>query len=89
MKTSSFRYQVTLFALLTLLCISSNKIHAHNPHDMVFGLGISPNFATDKTLFLSTDAEATSDQYTNILRSTDGNSNLVQHPTSCNPRSCL
>ncbi|SEQ22087.1 WD40/YVTN/BNR-like repeat-containing protein [Nitrosomonas ureae] len=80
MKTSFFQYPVTLFAFLILLCISSNKIHAHNPHDMVFGLGISPNYATDKTLFLSTDAEATSDQYTNILRSSDGGATWIRLP---------
>jgi len=80
MKTSFFYHKATLFAFLILLCVISNKIHAHNPHDMVLGLGISPNFASDKTIFLATDGELTSDQYTNILRSTDSGATWTRLP---------
>ncbi|PSJ16124.1 hypothetical protein C7H79_15115, partial [Nitrosomonas supralitoralis] len=80
MKAIFFQHKATLFVLLILLGIISNKIHAHNPHDMVYGLGISPNFANDNTVFLATDGELTSDQYTNILRSTDGGATWTKLP---------
>ncbi|TXI19773.1 MAG: hypothetical protein E6Q62_03160 [Nitrosomonas sp.] len=57
-------------ALLTIF--SCFHAFAHNPHDPVYALGVSPNFANDKTLFLSTDGEITTWRYPDILRSTDG-----------------
>ncbi|MBY0475153.1 MAG: hypothetical protein K2Q13_08860, partial [Nitrosomonas sp.] len=80
MKISFFQRKVTFFTFFILLCVINNNIHAHNPHDMVYGLGISPNFANDNTVFLATDGELTSDQYTNILRSTDGGTTWTRLP---------
>ncbi len=80
MKISFFQREVTFFTFFILLCVISNNLHAHNPHDMVYGLGISPNFANDNTVFLATDGELTSDQYTNILRSTDGGTTWTRLP---------
>lgn len=54
--------------------------YAHSPHDQVRGLGISPNFANDKTLFVAVESERTSIRYENILRSTDGGTNWVKLP---------
>ncbi|PSJ15842.1 WD40/YVTN/BNR-like repeat-containing protein, partial [Nitrosomonas supralitoralis] len=80
MQTKFSQIKVTLFLVFISLCVISNNLHAHNPHDMVYGLGISPDFANDKTLFLATDGELTSDQYTNILRSTDGGTTWIRLP---------
>ncbi|WP_293005013.1 hypothetical protein [Nitrosomonas sp.] len=80
MQSKFFQIKVTLFLVLISLCAISNNLRAHNPHDMVYGLGISPNFANDKTIFLATDGELTSDQYTNILRSTDGGTTWTRLP---------
>ena len=55
-----------------MVVISSTDAHAHNPHDPVQGLGISPDFSNDQTLFLTTDGELTTCRYQDILRSTDG-----------------
>ncbi len=62
----------TILVLLLTVTIIGTDAHAHNPHDPVHGLGISPNFSNDKTLFLATDGELTSWRYEDIVRSTDG-----------------
>lgn len=66
--------QITSIFVLTLLAvvISSTDTYAHNPHDPVQGLGVSPDFSNDQTLFLATDGELTTWRYQDILRSTDG-----------------
>ena len=47
--------QITSIFVVTLLAavISTTDAHAHNPHDPVQGLGISPSFSNDHTLFLA------------------------------------
>ena len=63
----------SIFVLtLLVVVISSTDAHGHNPHDPVQGLGISPDFSNDQTLFLATDGELTTWRYQDILRSTDG-----------------
>ena len=66
--------QITSIFVLTLLAvvISSTDTHAHNPHDPVQGLGVSPDFSNDQPLFLATDGELTTWRYQDILRSIDG-----------------
>ena len=61
-----------IITTLILLSAIGMDVHAHTPHDPVFGLGISPNFANDKTLFVATDGELTDWSYPDIMRSTNG-----------------
>ncbi|SEG23409.1 hypothetical protein, partial [Nitrosomonas ureae] len=48
-------------ALITafFLSIGAAAVHAHTPHDMVRAFAASPNYASDKTMFLVTDGAYT------------------------------
>jgi photosystem II stability/assembly factor-like uncharacterized protein len=70
---------IIIIVLSIFSCIGIN-VHAHNPHEPVRGLGISPNFLNDKTLFLATDGELTTWRYEGILRSTDGGATWTKLP---------
>lgn len=72
MQHSLIQQLIKICAAVLLTAISCSLAYAHNPHDPVYALGVSPNFASDKTLFLSTDGEITTWRYPDILRSTDG-----------------
>ncbi|WP_374953041.1 WD40/YVTN/BNR-like repeat-containing protein, partial [Nitrosomonas ureae] len=54
------------------------------PHDMVRAFAASPNYASDKTMFLVTDGAYTGWRYDEILRSTDGGLNWVNIPNGMN-----
>jgi photosystem II stability/assembly factor-like uncharacterized protein len=69
-----------------LLALASTAVCAHNPHDPVLALGVSPDYATDKTLFLSTFAEWNWG-YKDILRSTDGGTTWTKLPNGLDNRS--
>ena len=70
----------TRIAVLTfLLALASSAVCAHNPHDPVLALGVSPNYASDKTLYVSTFAEWNWG-YKDILRSTDGGGTWTKLP---------
>jgi len=70
---------IIIIVLSILGCIGIN-VQADNPHEPVRGLGISPNFLNDKTLFLSTNSELTAWRYDDILRSTDGGATWTKLP---------
>ena len=72
-------------ALALLLALASSAVYAHNPHDPVLALGVSPDYANDKTLYLSTFAEWNWG-YKDILRSTDGGANWHKLPKGLNNR---
>ncbi|MBP6367671.1 MAG: hypothetical protein KA343_10260 [Nitrosomonas sp.] len=65
--------------------VTCMDVLAHNPHDPVLGLGISPNFVNDKTLFVAAYSELTG-SYPDILRSTDGGSNWTKLPNGMDNR---
>lgn len=69
-----------LIAFFLTFSITGINTHAHTPHDMVIGLGVSPNFAVDKTLYLATDGPLTGWGYEDILRSTDGGTTWTNIP---------
>jgi len=75
-----------LAALAFLLTLLSAKAHAHNPHDPALALGVSPDYTTDKTLFVSTYAEWNWG-YKDILRSTDGGATWTKLPKGLDNRS--
>jgi photosystem II stability/assembly factor-like uncharacterized protein len=52
----------------------------------VLGLGISPNFANDRTLFVAAYSELTDWSYPDILRSTDAGSNWTKLPNGMDNR---
>ena len=56
-------------AMTCLLALASSAAYAHNPHDPVLGLSVSPDYANDHTLFVSTFAELDWG-YKDIFRST-------------------
>ena len=72
--------------LVFLLALGSSAVCAHNPHDPVRALGVSPTYATDKTLFLSTDVEWNWG-YKDILRSADGGATWTKLPKGLDNRS--
>lgn len=74
---------ITSFLTLGFIVIAA---YAHSPHDQVRGLGISPNFANDKTLFVAVEGERTSVHYENILRSTDGGATWIKLPRGMDNR---
>ncbi len=66
--------------------VTCMDVLAHNPHDPVLGLGISPNFVNDKTLFVATYGELTDWSYPDILRSTDGGLSWTRLPNGMDNR---
>src|SRR6478672_6103129 len=75
-----------LLALLAcLLTLVPSASYAHNPHDPVLALGVSPDYANDKTLYLSTFAEWNWG-YKDILRSTDGGATWIKLPKGLDNR---
>ena len=73
---------ITMFILS--IGITGISAHAHTPHDMVYAFAASPNYATDKTMFLVTDGAYTGWRYNEILRSTDGGLNWTDIPNGMN-----
>ncbi len=69
-----------------LLALAPSASYAHNPHDPVLALGVSPDYANDKTLYLSTFAEWNWG-YKDILRSTDGGATWSKLPKGLDNRS--
>ena len=68
------------------LLFAAMNASAHNPHDPVLGLGVSPNFSNDHTLFLSS-FPAMNWSYKDILRSTDGGASWTKLPNGIENRS--
>lgn len=60
-------------------------VSAHNPHDPVLGLGVSPDYATDHTLFVATFPEL-HEGYRDVLRSTDGGATWTKLPKGMDNR---
>ena len=58
---------------------------AHNPHDPVMAIGVSPDYATDQTLFVSTFSELNWG-YKDMLRSTDGGVSWSKMPKGMDNR---
>jgi photosystem II stability/assembly factor-like uncharacterized protein len=77
-------YPIVLMGLL--LAVASSAVRAHNPHDPVLALGVSPDYANDKTLYLSTFAEWNWG-YKDIVRSTDGGATWTKLPKGLDNRS--
>jgi photosystem II stability/assembly factor-like uncharacterized protein len=67
------------------LALASSAAYAHNPHDPVLALGVSPDYAKDKTLFVSTFAEWNWG-YKDVLRSTDGGATWTKLPKGLDNR---
>ncbi len=87
MKNITIQQIVNSVAALLILCIIGTVVYAHSPHDQVRGLGISPNFANDKTLFVAVEGEQTSTHYEDILKSTDGGTTWIKLPRGMDNRS--
>jgi photosystem II stability/assembly factor-like uncharacterized protein len=62
-----------------LLALASSAVCAHNPHDPALALGVSPNYANDQTVYVSTFAEWNWG-YKDVLRSTDGGATWTKLP---------
>ncbi|SNX58700.1 BNR/Asp-box repeat-containing protein [Nitrosomonas ureae] len=73
---------ITTFFLSIGIIATSTR--AHTPHDMVYAFAASPNYASDKTMFLVTDGAYTGWRYNEILRSTDGGLNWTDIPNGMN-----
>ena len=69
-----------------LLALGTSVASAHNPHDPVLALGVSPDYANDNTLYVSTFAEWNWG-YKDILRSTDGGTTWTKLPKGLDNRS--
>src|SRR5580765_5511482 len=72
-------------ALALLLALTSTAVLAHNPHDPVMALAVSPDYANDRTLYLGTFSEWNWG-YKDILRSTDGGNTWGKLPNGLNNR---
>ncbi len=70
--------QVTA-AMACLLALACSLAYAHNPHDPVLALGVSPNYANDHTVYVSTFAELDWG-YKDIFRSSDGGATWTKLP---------
>jgi len=79
-KNNGMRRIAAIITFFLTFAIIGLEVHAHNPHDPVVGLGISPNFANDHTLFVATESELTDWRYMDILRSTDSGATWVKLP---------
>lgn len=85
---NNIRWQIAaMIACFLILGFMGIATYAHSPHDQVRGLGISPNFANDKTLFIAAEGEQTSTNYEDILRSTDGGATWIKLPRGMDNRS--
>ena len=62
-----------------LLALATSAVYAHNPHDPVLGLGISPDYANDHTLYVSSFPEWNWG-YKDVLRSVDGGATWTKLP---------
>ena len=71
--------------MLVLCLFSAAAANAHNPHDPVYALGVSPTHATDTTLFVATVPEMNW-SYSDILRSTDDGATWTKLPNGMNNR---
>ena len=80
---SAARHPIAVLACL--LALAPSAVYAHNPHDPVLALGVSPDYANDKTLYLSTFAEWNWG-YKDILRSTDGGATWIKLPKGLDNR---
>ncbi|SEQ37751.1 hypothetical protein [Nitrosomonas ureae] len=83
-RMSSIRRIAIITAFFLSIGISATNTYAHTPHDMVLAFAASPNYASDKTMFLVTDGAYTGWRYDEILRSTDGGLNWVNIPNGMN-----
>ena len=63
----------------SFLALAPAVVNAHNPHDPVLALGVSPDFADDHTLYVTTFAEWNWG-YKDVLRSTDGGQSWTKLP---------
>lgn len=76
LKGVKFRLKLLLAAvLLTLLSLAGGlpaPAYAHQPHDDVVNVAVSPNFAQDQTVFATTDLLSVTLGVRIMLRSTDG-----------------
>ncbi len=79
---------IYMLVMLTVI-INGTHAYAHNPHDPVYAMGVSPNFANDRTLFVSTDGEITGWRYPEVLRSTDGGTTWTLLPWGMDNRSSI
>ncbi|MER2511601.1 MAG: hypothetical protein ABTQ25_04135, partial [Nitrosomonas ureae] len=83
-RISSIRRIALITAFFLSIGAIAVNVHAHTPHDMVRAFAASPNYASDKTMFLVTDGAYTGWRYDEILRSTDGGLNWVNIPNGMN-----
>jgi photosystem II stability/assembly factor-like uncharacterized protein len=75
-----------IFITHLMFIVTCLDVLAHNPHDPVLGLGISPNFVNDKTLFVATYGELTDWSYPDIMRSTNGGLTWTRLPNGMDNR---
>jgi hypothetical protein len=68
-----------IVACAVLLALAPSAVYAHNPHDVVLALGVSPDYANDRTLYLSTFAQENWG-YKDVLRSTDDGATWTKLP---------
>ncbi len=75
-KVAQFRLKllmaVMLFTLLGIAAWPATSVYAHQPHDDVVNVVVSPNFAQDQTVFATTDLLSVTLGVRIMLRSTDG-----------------
>ncbi|WP_293005261.1 hypothetical protein [Nitrosomonas sp.] len=79
-QTSFIRRIAVITAFFLAIAATGMNTHAHTPHDMVLAFAASPDYASDKTMFLVTDGAYTGWRYDEILRSTDGGLNWTNIP---------
>jgi photosystem II stability/assembly factor-like uncharacterized protein len=71
-QIGSIRRIAIITAFFLSIGITTTSTHAHTPHDMILAFAASPNYATDKTMFMANIGAYTGWRYDEILRSTDG-----------------
>jgi|HubBroStandDraft_1064217.scaffolds.fasta_scaffold04135_6 hypothetical protein len=60
------------FGLTTCLLIAGSSLLAHDPHDPIAAVAISPNFAQDQTVLVATNGLTIKLGVIDLLKSTDG-----------------
>ncbi|HXM41057.1 MAG TPA: hypothetical protein VN924_07380 [Bryobacteraceae bacterium] len=61
-----------LFSAAVCLCLAVESLTAHDPHDPIVTVAVSPNFVQDSTIFAATDSLAIKLGIYALLKSTNG-----------------
>jgi photosystem II stability/assembly factor-like uncharacterized protein len=61
-----------VFSVAVCLCLAATSLMAHDPHDPIVTVAVSPNFAQDSTIYAATDSLAIKLGVYVLLKSTNG-----------------